>query len=64
MKKNKIICEDFIDGIRDYPNNSFDLIICDPPYNLNKDFGIYKEKDMKEEWLRGAKNGLMSVLGF
>lgn len=55
MKKNKIICEDFIDGIRDYPDNSFDLIICDPPYNLNKDFGIYKEKDMKEEWLPWSK---------
>ena len=44
MKKNKIICEDFIDGIRDYPNNSFDLIIYNPPYNLNKDLEFIRKK--------------------
>lgn len=44
---DKIIVEDCIIGIRKLPADSIDLIISDPPYNLNKDFGIWKETEKK-----------------
>jgi len=47
---NILKCLDFI------PNESFDLIIIDPPYNLSKDFGVLKFSPRKneayEEYLR------------
>ena len=36
-------CIDFI------PDNTFDLIIIDPPYNLDKDFNGNKFRSMKED---------------
>ena len=41
--KNKIFKKDCIAGMKSLKKNSFNLIIADPPYNLNKDFGVYKE---------------------
>ena len=40
---NKIINGDCITGIGKIPDESIDLVIADPPYNLNKDFGEWKE---------------------
>ena len=36
MEKNKILNEDCISGMKELPENSVDLIIADPPYNLSK----------------------------
>ncbi len=47
---NKIFNEDCLDGIKSLKSNSIKLIIADPPYNLNKNFGTYKEKENKENW--------------
>jgi site-specific DNA-methyltransferase (adenine-specific)/adenine-specific DNA-methyltransferase len=33
------------------PDECASLIIADPPYNLNKDFGIWKEHEHRERWL-------------
>ena len=38
--------------------NSFNLIIADPPYNLNKDFGSYKEREMRDKWKENTYNWL------
>ena len=35
---NKIYCMDCLEGLKKIPDNSMDLIVTDPPYNLNKDF--------------------------
>ena len=32
---NKIFCEDCVAGMRELPNDSYDLAIADPPYNLS-----------------------------
>lgn len=48
---NKVLVEDCIEGMQKISDNSVDLIIADPPYNLNKDFGIWKETEKKDVWL-------------
>jgi len=52
---NSITEIDCIQGMRNLPDESISLIIADPPYNLNKDFGIWKEKSKKKEWLPWSK---------
>jgi DNA modification methylase len=36
---NKIYNEDCIVGMRRIKADSADIVICDPPYNIGKDFG-------------------------
>lgn len=53
---NKIHYGDCIEMIKKLDDNSVDLIIADPPYNLSKDFGnksdVWKKK---EEWVEWSK---------
>lgn len=46
-----IVEGDCIAGMRALPADSVHLIIADPPYNLNKDFGEWKERKQRERWL-------------
>jgi len=55
---NTIIVGDCIEGMRRLPDSVADLIIADPPYNLNKDFGAWKETERKEQWLPWSKEWL------
>lgn len=48
--KREIIHGDCIQGMKNLDDGSFNLIVADPPYNLNKDFGPWKERQRKEEW--------------
>jgi site-specific DNA-methyltransferase (adenine-specific) len=41
---NKIICGDVIDELKKISDNSCDIIIIDPPYNIGKDFGNNTDK--------------------
>lgn len=49
---------DCIEGLRLLPEESVHLIIADPPYNLDKDFGKWKESERKSEWLPWCKDWL------
>lgn len=53
--KNTIICGDAFEVLTRLPQEQFDLLFADPPYNLTKDFGTQKFKqrsvDAYEEWL-------------
>lgn len=53
--KNKTICGDTFEILRLLPENSFDLLFADPPYNLTKNFGENSFKqtssDEYETWL-------------
>ena len=42
---------DCIAGMRNLPAESIQLVIADPPYNLDKDFGVWKESEHRSEWL-------------
>jgi DNA modification methylase len=56
MEVNKIYLGDCIKGMQKLENESVDLIIADPPYNLNKDFGNSSDKwDDVNEWVKWSK---------
>lgn len=46
----RIITGDCVDGMTILDDNSINLIIADPPYNLSKDFGVWKEDDRRADW--------------
>ncbi len=53
---NRIYQEDTILFSQKIPDNSIDLIIADPPYNLNKDFGNGSDKwDSTKDWFDWSK---------
>jgi site-specific DNA-methyltransferase (adenine-specific) len=52
---DRIILIDCQDGLGQLPSACVDLIIADPPYNLNKDFGVWKELEQKHRWLDWCK---------
>ncbi len=39
IKLNSIYLKDLLIGIKDLPDNFFDIVIIDPPYNIGKNFG-------------------------
>lgn len=41
---NRIFNRDALEGMREIPNNSIDLIVADPPYGLGKDYGNDSDK--------------------
>ncbi|MBP1531991.1 MAG: site-specific DNA-methyltransferase [Alphaproteobacteria bacterium] len=61
---NRVIWQDAFYALRYIPDNSADLIIVDPPYNLTKSFGqnIFRQTDIKtyqkwlEKWLSKVAN--------
>lgn len=67
---------DCIDGMKMLPNESTDIIICDPPYNIGKDFGNNSDKqDMNtylawcDTWIAECMrilkpNGTLYIYGF
>ena len=64
-KKLKAICGDAIEEMKKLPDKSVRLIVTDPPYNLNKDYGNNQDKlqfeeyiDFSRRWLRESKRVL------
>src|SRR5699024_8822316 len=56
MELNKIIFGDCIKAMNQIPDQSVDLIIADPPYNLNKDFGNKSDQwENIEDWVSWSK---------
>lgn len=48
---NKVHHLDVLDGIKNISDNSIDIVIADPPYNIGKDFGICKDNLGLTEYL-------------
>ena len=44
--------QDCIEGMKKIGDNSVDIIICDPPYNIGKDFGNDSDKQKMEDYLK------------
>lgn len=60
-KEIKAICGDAIEEMKKLPDRSVRLIVTDPPYNLNKNYGNNQDKlefdeylDFSRRWLREA----------
>ena len=57
--QNKIVCGDAFEILKRLPENSFDLMFADPPYNLTKNFG---ENSFRQTSLEDYENWLDSWL--
>lgn len=51
MSNQLVIEEDCILGMRYIESESVDIVICDPPYNIGKDFGNNSDKQPMEDYL-------------
>jgi len=58
---NSILARDCIEGLQDLPDQCADLVVADPPYNLNKNFEVWKEAEKRNEWLPWSKAWLDEV---
>ena len=45
---NQIHCADCLDFMKDFPDNSVDLVLTDPPYGIGLEYDIYD--DTKDNW--------------
>ncbi|MFG0285933.1 MAG: DNA-methyltransferase [Phycisphaerales bacterium JB039] len=54
----KIVLGDCIEGMSQLPSESVQLIVADPPYNLQKDFGIWRESENSDRWLQWSRSWL------
>lgn len=51
MEWNKIYCRDCLSGLKELQDDSVDIIIADPPYNIGKDFGLNKDNLPLSEYI-------------
>jgi len=51
LEINKIYNEDCVIGMKKITSESVDIIICDPPYNIGKDFGNNSDKQSMDDYL-------------
>ena len=51
ISSQQIINRDCIEGMKELDDNSVDIIICDPPYNIGKDFGNNSDKQSMDDYL-------------
>lgn len=51
-KTQKVVNEDCIEGMKKLENDSVDIVICDPPYNIGKDFGNNSDKQEMDTYLK------------
>lgn len=59
---NKIYNEDCIKLMSNLPDNSIDLIVADPPYNVGKDYGNNSDKQSKIDYLEFTKKWLKEAV--
>ena len=69
---NKIYCMDCLEGLKKIPNNSVDLVVTDPPYNISIDeWDKFQDKEYLgwcEKWINEIlrvvkKNGSIYIFG-
>ncbi len=53
---NKITCGDAVEGLKKIPDNSCDVVIIDPPYNIGKDFGNNIDRMEMVDYVRWCKS--------
>jgi site-specific DNA-methyltransferase (adenine-specific) len=51
LELNNIYNEDCISGMKKIKSETVDIIICDPPYNIGKDFGNNSDKQEMDKYL-------------
>ncbi len=59
---NEIICGDSIEEMRKIPDNSIDMTFADPPFNLNKKYGNYKDKKATDDYVKWCERWLTEMV--
>ncbi len=49
---------DALEILKQYPDNSIDLVFADPPYNLDKNYNVYTDEQSREEYLTWCNSWL------
>lgn len=59
---NEILCGDAIEEMRQIPDNSIDMTFADPPFNLNKKYGNYKDKKAADDYIKWCEQWLTEMV--
>ena len=59
---NEIICGDAIEEMKKIPDNSIDMTFADPPFNLNKKYGNYKDKKAADDYIKWCEQWLTEMV--
>ena len=51
---NRVIHGDCLEVMRGMPDNSVDLVLTDPPYNVGIDYGVHNDNMNDKEWIEWA----------
>jgi site-specific DNA-methyltransferase (adenine-specific) len=62
LEMNVIYNEDCIEGMKKINSDSVDIIICDPPYNIGKDFGNDSDKQDMNTYLQWCDKWIAECL--
>ncbi len=60
--ENKIINGDCIEEMKKFPAGSVDLAFADPPYNLEKDYGIYEDSNSANDYINWTEKWLIELI--
>lgn len=63
MDKNlNLICGDAVEEMKKFPDKSIKLIVTDPPYNLNKNYGISQDNLKFEDYLNFSRKWISEAV--
>ena len=55
LELNKYYLMDVLDGMHKIDDESVDIVLIDPPYNIGKDFGNNKDNMKLEDYIEWSK---------
>ena len=58
IKLNKIYCMDCLEGMKKIPDNTIDLIVTSPPYNIGINYDVYNDTKPWNEYLNWCREWL------
>ena len=59
---NKIIHGNCIEVMQDIPSNSINVTFADPPFNLKKKYGTYKDEKNTDDYLSWCRQWIMEMV--
>ena len=59
---DEIICGDVIEVMKKIPDNYIDMTFADPPFNLNKKYGNYKDKKADIDYIKWCEEWLTEMV--
>lgn len=62
LELNKLYVMDVLKGLKELPDNSAQIIIIDPPYNIGKNFGNNEDKREIEDYVKWAEEWLKECI--